>query len=224
MTDQERLWLGEAGSRYAEASVRAPEQVDAHWQPMLGQSRRAIDGRLLAALPRGISVLEVGCGSGNQLACLAELGFAWDNLHGVDINPRAVELCRARGFAAEEAVADDLPYGDGVFDLVYTSALLIHVPPAMGLLAAVQREILRVSRRWVYGYEYHAAAVESRGSTLGGLLAEAVPEVTFKAPFCDLYLGLLPGLRVATRETIGHLDGSGNHDEAFLLEKVGETP
>jgi SAM-dependent methyltransferase len=217
VSKQAALWAGDVGTQYAAGAVLSLPDVDAHWLPMLGQSRVEIDRRTLASVPRNASVLEVGCGVGNMLECLRADGFA--DLHGCDINKTALQECVMRGLHASlrQCEAARMPYADGSFDLVYTSALLIHVAPEE--LAAVQREIARVSRRWVYGYEYYAPTATSRASTLGGLRPEGVPDFTHKAPFANLYLLNVPGLRIARQERIHHTDGSGNADEAFLLEK-----
>ena len=215
MSRLDTLWAGKLGSDYARQSQATPAGVDVHWWPMLRRSRVEIDRRNLADIPRAARILEVGCGVGNMLACLREQGFT--DLEGCDINPDAAELCAARGFRVTKSAAASLPYADGAFDLVYTSALLIHIAPEE--LAAVQREIARVSRRWVYGYEYYATSQISRESTLGGLVPQGVPGFTHKAPFANLYLLNVPGLSVIKQERVFHGDGSGNADEAFLLEK-----
>jgi SAM-dependent methyltransferase len=210
------LWAGKIGSDYARQTIGVgPSGVDAHWWPMLERSRVSIDRRILSDIPRTASILEVGCGVGNMMACLGEQGFV--DLTGADINADAVDACRARGFTAVKSSATALPFGDGAFDLVYTSALLIHI--AAEELAAVQREIARVARRWVYGYEYWSPVRFSRESTLGGLVPQGVPGFTHKAPFCNLYLVNVPGLAVAKQERVNHADGTGNADEAFLLAK-----
>lgn len=217
MSRLDLLWAGKLGSDYARQNAAVgPEGVDAHWWPMLRRSRVEIDRRNLADIPRTAHILEVGCGVGNMMACLFEHGFC--NVYGCDINPDAVDICEGRGFMeVREANASKLPFADGSFDLVYTSALLIHIAPEM--LPAVQREIARVSRRWVYGYEYYASSQVSRESTLGGLVPQGVPGFTHKGPFCNLYLLNVPGLSVVKQERVFHGDGSGNADEAFLLEK-----
>jgi SAM-dependent methyltransferase len=216
MSKLDALWAGKIGSDYARQTIGvAPSGVDAHWWPMLKRSRVAIDRRILSDIPRTASILEVGCGVGNMMACLSEQGFV--DIEGCDINADAVEACQARGFGAVKSSATALPYANGAFDLVYTSALLIHIDPAE--LATVQREIARVSRRWVYGYEYFATSHVSRESTLGGLVPQGVPGFTHKAPFCNLYLVNVPGLKVARQERVFHADESRNADEAFLLEK-----
>src|SRR5206468_1262190 len=60
--------------------------------------------------------------------------------------------------------AFDLPFKDGLFDLVFTAGVLIHVAPVH--LPKAMAEIHRVSRRWIVGIEYSAeeqTTVQYRG-------------------------------------------------------------
>jgi SAM-dependent methyltransferase len=211
------FWLSPLADKYARQSVATPAGIDAHWLPLLGQSRVGIDRQMLAGVRRDARVLEVGCGAGNQIGALAELGFT--DLSGCDINPEAVAIARRRFPTADiaEATACALPYKAGAFDLVYTSALLIHIPPAV--LPCVLDELVRVSARWVYGYEYYNSKPISRASTLGGLAPDGIPGLTHKAPFRDLLLERHPKLKPVRSVTVRHADGSGNLDMAYLLEK-----
>jgi hypothetical protein len=102
-----------------------------------------------------------------------------------------------------------LPYADGRFDLVFTSGLLIHMPPHEIALACA--EIARVSSMWVAGYEYHAylpTPIRWRGRE--GLL--------WKANYPDFYKRSA-GLSLARSWLLAHIDGSGNADCGFLLKK-----
>jgi ubiquinone/menaquinone biosynthesis C-methylase UbiE len=147
---------------------------------------------------------------------LEKLGFL--NVYGCDINDTAVHICRKRGFPIDCCPANKLPYTDEAFDLIYTAALLIHIPEEES--GDVQREIARVSKKWIYGYEYYSAEWTSRASFIGGLYPQGVPDFTFKAPFSDRYLANVPDLKFSKRIRVEHQDGTGNCDEAFLLEKL----
>ena len=72
-----------------------------------------------ARLPRDARILDVGCGSGGNLAMLAE---RYGRVAGCDLAEEAVRLCRARGL--ERVLAADLnhlPFRAGVFDAVLAS-------------------------------------------------------------------------------------------------------
>ena len=95
------------------------------------------------------SVLEVGCGYGKQLRALRLRLDA--PLVGVDFSPS--QLAAARGYLGGLdgiglALADGgrLPFPDDSFDLVLTSAVILHNAPAVA--EQIRREVLRVARRW----------------------------------------------------------------------------
>lgn len=121
-----------------------------------GQENRTIRARWLASRiaayePR--SVLEVGCGYGKQLLELRRALGPGVRLAGVDFSP--TQLAAAREYlgasgAGEVALARGdgarLPFGDDSFDLVLTSAVILHNPPAVA--ERIRREVARVARRW----------------------------------------------------------------------------
>ncbi len=102
---------------------------------------------LLEGLPRGGSLLDVGCGGGQLVAAIAARRPD-AVLTGVDLSPAQVARARARGaklatrarFVEGSALA--LPFGDGSFDAVASVASIKHWPdPARGLA-----ELLRVTK------------------------------------------------------------------------------
>lgn len=80
----------------------------------------------------GAHVLELGCGVGHATTLLAKSGAM---VSAFDISEHSVEVTRRRaelnGVAdrvdARVAVAEDLPYEDAAFDVIYGSAILHHV-------------------------------------------------------------------------------------------------
>lgn len=80
---------------------------------------------------RGARVLEIGVGLGADHESFAAAGA---ELFGVDLTERAIEHTRLRlarsGLRSTLAVADaeDLPFPDGCFDLVYSWGVLHHSP------------------------------------------------------------------------------------------------
>jgi len=94
----------------------------------------------------GQKVLEVGVGAGTDFIQWVRSGT---KAYGVDLTEESVEHVRNRlrvyGLSAEEvrvADAEDLPYTDNTFDLVYSWGVIHHTPDTIKAL----REIIRVTR------------------------------------------------------------------------------
>jgi ubiquinone/menaquinone biosynthesis C-methylase UbiE len=120
------------------------------YDPMLaltmreGHFRKAMRERVEEALPRGGSVLDVGCGTGTFAISLAASRPDAEVI-GIDGDPEILALARAkRGADAvewREGLAGELPFEDGSFDVVTTSLVLHH------LLREQKREAMAEARR-----------------------------------------------------------------------------
>jgi SAM-dependent methyltransferase len=157
---------------------------DEYFREQEGQPTRSERSAWLAsrvASYRPESVLEIGCGYGKQIRALR--AFIDATIVGLDFSPS--QLSRARHYLAG---IDDcalvlgsgwrLPFPDHSFDLVLTSAVILHNPPQQA--EAIRREVLRVARRFAahnedtdvtynrYGYDtaawYQAEGVPLRES------------------------------------------------------------
>jgi SAM-dependent methyltransferase len=114
------------------------ELEDSHWW---FRGRRAVIQAMLgrAGLPSAPRILDAGCGTGRNLADYARLGPA----SGVDPSPEAVAFCHARGLdQVAQSGVEQLPFGDGAFDLVTATDVLEHIPDDHG----AARELRRVTR------------------------------------------------------------------------------
>jgi len=95
--------------------------------------------------PRGVRVLEIGCGTGYAMLNLGLAGVL-DEAWGCDISAGMLDVCRENAerlgikVHLEQADAERLPYEDQSFDLVIGHAVLHHLPD----LKASLREIHRV--------------------------------------------------------------------------------
>lgn len=146
----------------------------------------------LAGVASGGRALDVGCGSGMLTGELvARLGAG--SVAGVDPSERFVEAVRARfpGVDVRRGVAEELPFGDGEFD-VALSQLVIHFmrDPVAGL-----REMARVTRP-------------------GGTVAASVWDLAGGrapiSPFWRAAVALKPGARgemAVAGGRAGHLEG-----------------
>lgn len=120
------------------------EQED---HPSRGHRSEWLADRIAAYRPS--SILEVGCGYGKQLRALRSR-LPGVPLVGVDFSPtQLAQACRhlagvdRLGLALASGLR--LPFPDRSFDLVLTSAVILHNPPAEA--EAIRREVVRVARR-----------------------------------------------------------------------------
>jgi SAM-dependent methyltransferase len=114
----------------------------------------------MASRTGGGELLEIGCGNGGDLAQLARRGM---RVTGIDLTERAASLARVRlellGIPGEVRVADaeDLPFPDGRFDVVYSFGVLHHTPDIERALSEVRR-VLRPGG-WFFGMLYHRCSL-----------------------------------------------------------------
>jgi SAM-dependent methyltransferase len=95
------------------------------------------------------SILEIGCGYGKLLKALRERLDV--PMVGVDFSESQIEHARwflsgLEGIETLLARGENLPFGDGSFDMVVTSAVILHNPPPEA--EQIRLEILRVARRF----------------------------------------------------------------------------
>lgn len=134
--DPREYWTLRGGPEYcAEQEGQRARTLRAEW----------IAERVVELRPE--SVLEVGCGYGKLLGAMRERTGA--RLVGLDFSPTQLELARARlsGARAIDLIhgsGDRLPFADRSFDVVVTSAVILHNPPAIA--DRMRSEIVRVAR------------------------------------------------------------------------------
>jgi SAM-dependent methyltransferase len=172
---------------------------DDYYQEQEGQSARAlraawIADRLASYRPR--SILEIGCGYGKLLGQLRNRLDA--PLVGIDFSP--TQLIQARRYLAGAqdvglilGHGERLPFADRAFDLVVTSAVILHNPPPFA--ERIRHEILRVAGRFAahneetshsynrYGYDTQAW-YRARGIALAELRPIPVDADPRSSQFC----------------------------------------
>ncbi len=208
-SSQEGIWSGEFGGAYTGRNTFDLTGLEAHYQKLYGIGRLAMDESFVGDLDRSLSILEVGCNAGNQLLCLHQMGFT--ALSGLELQSDALAQARARLPAADltQGSAFELPYPDMSFDLVFTSGVLIHIAPTD--LPVVLREIHRVSRRYIWGFEYYQqdfAEIPYRGHDT----------LMWKGPYPELFLKTFADLRCLKQECFDYVD-EANRDVMYLLTK-----
>ncbi len=113
----------------------------------LDEHRYQVHRRLASAAgfekTRGLRVLEIGCGCGSEAERFARAGAHYT---AVDLTNAAVSITQRRFQLANlegrfvQGDAEDLPFADGAFDLVYSHGVLHHTPDT----ARTIREVYRV--------------------------------------------------------------------------------
>lgn len=112
---------------------------------------RAIDEFFQEMIPvllkphKNDKILDIGCGTGNQLLSLSKLGL---DLSGVDASPDMIEIAKSRlGNRCElkSGHAEDLPFNDNEFDI----ALLVNTLEFLDDPLKALKEAGRVARRKV---------------------------------------------------------------------------
>ncbi len=203
-------WAGAFGEAYTDRNPKDIAVLDALYVDRYGVTRSDINREFIGSLDRSVRVLEVGSNVGLQLQGLSRLGF--EHLYGVEVMGYAVRQARliAPDAKMAQGSAFAIPFGSGVFDLVFTSALLIHIPPKQ--LGQVLDEIYRCSRAFIWGWEYYAdmyTNVVYRGND----------NLLWKTNFAQAYLDRFPGLTLVHERRLRHSD-SENLDTVFLLKKT----
>jgi SAM-dependent methyltransferase len=123
---------------------------------------------------RGLKVLEVGCGLGTDGAQFAEAGADYT---GVDLTEAAVELARKRfelfdlPGQFQTADAENLPFPDESFDLVYSHGVLHHTPETGKAIQEIHRvlrpggrAVVMLYHRGSYNYRVNISLLRRAGA------------------------------------------------------------
>lgn len=123
---------------------------------------------------KGMDVLDVGCGTGIQLASYQRAGC---RVSGIDTSPAMLEVARRR--LGEDAFlhlgdAARMPYPDRAFDLVLATTVLHEMPPEVrGDALGEMRRVLRTDGR-ILLTDFEAGSVRPfRGWIAKGVIAVA---------------------------------------------------
>lgn len=197
MTTQEDLWRGQFGDDYAKRNVGRVA------------SNTAFFSRVLARASGIESIIELGAGTGQNLMALRALGFAPEQMLGVEINELAA-LSILFGNVLVASILDlTLPRQ---YDLAFTKGVLIHIAPDD--LHTVYRKLYEASRRYVLICEYYnptPVSVEYRG----------VKDALWKRDFAGDMLNLFEDMEVVDYGFVWHRDAMAPQDDLhwWLMEK-----
>ncbi|HLN98113.1 MAG TPA: class I SAM-dependent methyltransferase [Pyrinomonadaceae bacterium] len=125
---------------------------------------------------QGLKVLEVGCGLGTDGAQFAQAGADYT---GVDLTPAAVELARRRfelfdlPGKFQTSDAENLPFPDDSFDLVYSHGVLHHTPETGKAIVEIHRvlrpggrAVVMLYHRGSYNYRVNISVLRRAGAHL----------------------------------------------------------
>lgn len=119
---------------------RKPSSVGGRWLVRLAPSLRAKADAQCRHMPPppagGGRLLDVGFGSGAFLKIASEMGW---HAEGIDFDPKAVEVARARGLNVSCASADELATQERQYDVITISHVIEHVHAPMALLRNLYR-------------------------------------------------------------------------------------
>jgi pseudaminic acid biosynthesis-associated methylase len=142
------------------------------------------------------SILEVGCNRGHNLMSLSKVTPESCQIAGVEPNAFALEVAQTSKLKVVKGNAFSIPFRDGQFNLVMTSAVLSHIHTSHLLYAL--REIYRVSNQYILAIEYYSPSeeeVEYRGKGL------------WRRNYYQSYLEYIPTLTLVKEGFLGHTDG-----------------
>lgn len=197
--------------------MKAMLEVDEqHW--WYRGRRRVIHAELeQLTLPPAAQILDAGCGSGRTLEELEHYG----EVRGIELNEEAAEVARGRGHG-EVLIGrlEDLPYGDGTFDLVTCLDVIEHTPDDRVTLVELRR--VTVPGGWllvtVPAYQalwsahdeanHHYRRYSRR--TLRAVAMQSGWEVARMTSFNSLLLAPAAAVRLAQRRR--HTNGDGGSD------------
>jgi len=200
-------WVGDFGKEYTDRNFMSLDEMEDLYRKNYGFTRTELNNKFLGELDHSALILEVGSNIGNQLLCLQKMGFS--KLYGIELQSHAVEISQSRtkNINIIQGEASDIPFKDGFFDMVFTSGLLIHIPPSD--LGQVMKETVRCSKKYIFGFEYFSEnpkEIEYRGHR----------NLLWKADFAREYLELSDDLELVKEERIRYSNNE-NVDSMFLL-------
>lgn len=211
-TDQMEKWAGDFGRNYTDRNIYGVTELDKFYLNTWGIARSEMNREILNPIKTSIDrILEVGCNVGNQLNALQAYGF--NSLYGIELQEYAVEKAKelTKGINIIRGSAFDVPFKDNYFDLVFTSGVLIHISPED--IKKVMREIYRVSRRYIWGFEYYSGNYHE-------IVYRECKNLLWKGNFAQMYLDLFPDLTLVMEKKFSYIHKRDKMDSMFLLRKV----
>jgi ubiquinone/menaquinone biosynthesis C-methylase UbiE/uncharacterized membrane protein YbhN (UPF0104 family) len=113
-----------ASQHFDEIAENYHDQFSPHvWQHLLNRKTSLLAAHLPPPERAGRG-LDLGCGTGNQVAVMRQRGY---DVIGVDPSPGLLAIARKNGVEVVNGSALALPFADGSFDFAYAIGVLHHV-------------------------------------------------------------------------------------------------
>lgn len=166
---QLHAWVNDyINARYGLA--RAPASFGGRWLVPLVPSFRAKADTKMRHLPKpppeGGRLLDVGFGNGGFLKLAVEMGW---QAEGIDFDPKAVEVAKARGLNVRCASAADLSAQHEQFDIITLSHVIEHVHDPITLLNDLYRLLKPGGVLWLETPNIKSLGAERFGENWRGL-------------------------------------------------------
>jgi predicted TPR repeat methyltransferase len=167
---------------------------------MVMPGRLGASAKAGATIEKGLSILDLGCGTGLAGAVFKSLA---SKLDGVDLSPAMIEKARARGLYDQLIVADletALAEAGPRYDLILAADTLVYLGDLRGVFNGVRARLapegyflftteaksgdgfeLGPKRRWRHSDAYLRATAQAAGLSLAGLVA-ATPRFEANQP------------------------------------------
>lgn len=206
---QINIWKSKFGKDYTKRNFY--DKLENSYIQKFGCNKEIINNDFINYFDKDYSFLEVGCNIGNELKILKKSGFK--KLTGIDTQKHAIEIARSNLKSVEfiHGNAENLPFEDNTFDVVFTNNLLIHLN-SKNLITAI-KEMKRITKKYIWSFEYY---FENR------CLIEYHDHMNllWKDDFKKYFLEI--GFEITKNKKYKYISSneSGNIDEMFLLEKI----
>ena len=209
---QINTWKSKFGKEYtARNTFQNEEEFNNFFIQRYGISRDKFYEENLKLISKNSKILEVGANIGNQLSSLYRIGFK--NLYGIEIQRDAINYAHSI-FPMVDIIyglAQDIPLKNNFVDAVFTNNVLIHISPED--LPKVLSEMHRVTKKYIFGFEYFASKFTS-------INYRNNESLLWKGDYCNLFLKNFSDLKLVKKEFFIPQDEPNNKDQFFVLEKI----
>lgn len=126
------------------SSVHESGSIIGKW---LHSQRMDIIRKMLKTMPKDLSTIDVGCGGGETIKLLREIGFK--NVIGIDLSPHAIEKAKKQGLILNKDIfmvdGEKTGYSDRHFKFVFSEGLWEHFKNPLPFVI----EACRISDEWL---------------------------------------------------------------------------